>query len=329
MHPESGYVPPDNESLPEEKVGTMAAIQDRPFAWDDIQPITEFLLESYTLTGRLFNWDPRRWQGTIYHSDDARLARHREELPQRVQVWLDADRIVGVVIPEYTGGIFLQVHPDYRQIEAAMLDWTEANQPRAKDEQGNACLYVWADEHDSLRNALLTERGYTRTEAHEIIRRRPMSQPVLDLPTPEGYLVRPMRIDPDDQQNIANLLNAAFNRTIHSAEEYRNFQHSPYYRAELDMVVEAPDGTLAANAGFNAYEQASFAQLEPVCTHPDHQGRGLAGIAIAEGLRRVQAIGIDAAFVGAWYSNPVSNHLYQKMGFTDGVSLYAWKRLDD
>lgn len=304
----------------------MSTIQDRPFSWDDIQPITQFSLESYTLTGRLFNWEPRRWQGFIYHGNDADMARQRNDLPQRVHLWLDADRIVGVVIPEDTGQIYLQVHPEYRQIEAAMLDWTEANQPRAKDDQGNASLFVWAEEDDSLRNDLLTQRGYIRTEGHEIVRCRDMSQPVPDLPTPKGYHVRPMRIDSDDQQKLATLLNAAFKRTFHSAEEYRNFQHSPLYRAELDMVVEAPDGTLAANAGFMVHEEESFGQLEPVCTHPEHQGKGLAGIAIAEGLRRVQALGIQAVFVGAWYSNPVSNHLYQKMGFTDAVSVYAWQR---
>ncbi|MCA9913984.1 MAG: hypothetical protein KC496_11570, partial [Anaerolineae bacterium] len=192
----------------------MAAIQDRPFAWDDIQPITQFLLESYTLTGRLFNWEPRRWQGTIFHRDDADMARLREELPQQVRLWLDGKQIVGVVIPEYTGGIYLQVHPEYRQIEAAMLDWTEANQPRGKDDQGNPCLFVWAEEHDSLRNDLLSQRGYTRTEGHENIRRRPMTQPVLDLSVPQGYQVRSMRIDSQDQQKLATLLNAAFNRSI-------------------------------------------------------------------------------------------------------------------
>lgn len=302
-------------------------ITDRPFARDeDIAAITQFLLHSYTLTGRLFNWDPRRWLGRVYHNTDIEYAEYRAKLPEIVHIWEDAGgQIVGVVIPEYDGGVFLQVHPDVRHIEPAMIDWAEAHLPRT-NEAGEQELDIWAQEGDTFRSELLTRRGYTRTEAHEIIRRRPMSEPVPSFPYDESYTIRNMRKHPDDQRQLVALLNAAFNRTFHQPEEYRNFQESPYYRAEFDMVAEAPDGTLAANAGFTVHEKESFALIEPVCTHPDHQGKGLARAVMAEGLRRVQALGIDACFVGAWYSNPVSNHVYQSMGFRDGVSLYLWRR---
>ncbi len=306
----------------------MTAVQHRAFIWDDdIAPITHFLLESYTHYRRMFNWDPRRWLGTVYHNNDADMTRHRDTLPQHLRIWQDArGAIVGVVIPEYTGQVFLHIHPAYRQIEAEMLAWAEDSLPWGRDADGHACLYVWAEADDTQRSALLTQRGYTRQDVYETMYRRPMDQPVPSILLPPGYQVRGMRVHPDDQRGLAALLNAAFKRDFHSAEEYHNFQtKNPHYAADLDIVVEAPDGTLAANAGFTAHNAQSFAVVEPVCTHPDHQGHGLARAAIAEGLRRVQAQGIEAAFVGAFYNNAVANHVYQAMGFTDGVRLYQWR----
>ncbi len=305
----------------------MSAIRNRPFAWGtDTERITQFLLMTYTHCGRLFNWDPRRWLGTVYHNNDASMEERRRELPKSVHIWEDPiGQIVGVVIPESVGSVFLQIHPDHRQLEEEMIDWAEAHLPRGSDD-GRAHLDLWAEELDVYRAGLLEARGYTRTEMYETMYRRPMSEPVPDHPAPEGYQVRTMQRTADDQQKLAALLNAAFGRTFHSAEEYRNFQRMPYYRDDLDIVVEAPDGVLAANAGFTAHERESFALVEPVCTHPHHQGKGLARAAIAEGLRRVQAQGLEACFIGAWHSNATANHVYQSMGFRDGVRLYLWRR---
>ncbi|NDJ35189.1 MAG: GNAT family N-acetyltransferase [Chloroflexi bacterium] len=306
----------------------MATLYDRPFAGEaDIEAITQFLLETYVLHGWLLNWDPRRWHGQVYHNNNADFAAYRARLPEEVHIWQTAEGAIrGVVIPERPGSVFVQIHPAARHIEAAMLAWSEAHLAQV-DADGTRWIGVWADEPDTHRNDLLGARGYIRSEAHDTMRRRPMSDPVPDLPVPQGYRVRSMGRAAADRESYAAMLNAAFGRSFHSAEEYGNFQTSPLYREALDIVVEAPDGSLAATAGFTAHERESFALLEPVCTHPEHQGRGLAGAAIAEGLRRVQALGIGSAFVGAWHANPVSNHLYQKMGFRDGVRQYLWRRI--
>jgi ribosomal protein S18 acetylase RimI-like enzyme len=153
-----------------------------------------------------------------------------------------------------------------------------------------------------------------------------MTAPIPDVAMPTGYTVRSARRHPDDWRGQAALLNAAFKRTVHNAEEYRNFQCAPIYRPDLDLVIEAPDGTLAATAGFTAHERESFAVVEPVCTHPDHQGLGLARAAIGEGLRRIQALGIQVAYVGAWHSNAAANHTYEKMGFIRFARNRLWRR---
>jgi GNAT superfamily N-acetyltransferase len=303
-------------------------IQDRAFAGTtDIERITQFLLETYRLYDGLHNWDPRRWLGAVYHRNDADMAKVMREMPDNVHIWQDgAGHIVGVVIPEYEGDATLQVHPDYTALEDVILAWAEDHLAVAKDD-GKHHIYTWATSDDEARHAVLEARGYARTGAFETMRRRDMSQPVPDVALPEGYVARAMRVDEHDQQKMAELLNKAFGRTIHSAEEYRNFQQMPYYRAQFDRVIEAPDGTLVATAGFTVHEAESFALVEPVATHPDHQGIGLGTAVINDGLREVHEVGLARAYIGAWHANPTANYLYQKLGFTDGIVSKQWGKV--
>jgi len=205
-----------------------------------------------------------------------------------------------------------------------MLAWAEHHLPRRDDGSG-PCLDVFAIEHDAHRQALLHQRGYIHTEMYDTLRRRPLVQAIPDYPVPMGYTVRGMDETNSDRESMAALLNAAFNRTVHSAEEYRNFQTAPHYRADFDIVVEAPDGSLVSTVGFTVHEPESFVLLEPAATRPDHQSKGLVRAAMAEGLRRAVALGIQWAFIGAWHSNPVANHVYPSMGFTDGVRHQLWR----
>ncbi len=130
----------------------------------------------------------------------------------------------------------------------------------------------------------------------------------------------------DDCQRIADLLNAAFGRTFHNAAEYRNFtQHAPCFRRDLDLVAEAPDGTLAAYVGIPYDPVHRCGIFEPVCTHPDHRHLGLAQALMQEGLLRLRAIGAVAATVDTGNMTP-ANRLYDSLGFTEAYRGFAWRK---
>jgi GNAT superfamily N-acetyltransferase len=131
----------------------------------------------------------------------------------------------------------------------------------------------------------------------------------------------------DDCQRIADLLNAAFGRTFHNAAEYRNFtRHAPCFRRELDLVVEAPDGTLAAYVGIPYDPVNRCGIFEPVCTHPDHRRRGLAAALMQEGLRRLRAIGAVEATVDTGDRIP-ANRFYDSLGFTEAYRGFTWRKV--
>ena len=144
----------------------------------------------------------------------------------------------------------------------------------------------------------------------------------------DGYRLRTTRPDDyDDCQRIADLLNAAFQRTLHSAPEYRNFcTLSPSFRHDLNLVAEAPDGSFAAHVGVNYEVKNRYGIFEPVCTHPDHQRKGLARALMFEGLQRLKVLGASDVYVDTGDMIP-ANALYESIGFTEAYKGYIWRKV--
>jgi GNAT superfamily N-acetyltransferase len=92
-------------------------------------------------------------------------------------------------------------------------------------------------------------------------------------------------------------------------------QRAPLYRRDLDLVVVAPGGELAAFCTLWYDDATRTAAFEPVGTHPDHQRRGLGRALMAEGLRRVAVLGATLTTVGAY--SEAAHALYSSTGFTD------------
>ena len=66
--------------------------------------------------------------------------------------------------------------------------------------------------------------------------------------------------------------------------------------------------------------------MEPLCTDPGHQRRGLAAALLAEGIRRVVALGAVELVLGtgddAWV-----NAFYARTGFTEARRVLVHRRL--
>jgi ribosomal protein S18 acetylase RimI-like enzyme len=207
-----------------------------------------------------------------------------------------------------------------------MLAWAEATLSVPDPEHGGRRIQHFAFEYDAPRQQALARRGYARTPWFGMFRRlRFGAWPIVRAEMPPGYALRTVRPnDFGDYANVAALFNAAFNRTVHSAQEYANFtMHSPSYRPDLDLVAEAPDGTLAALVGVTYEPLCRYGVFEPVCTHPAHQRRGLARALMLEGMRRLRDLGALNAHVDTGDMEQ-ANAFYDSMGFTEAYRGFYW-----
>jgi predicted N-acetyltransferase YhbS len=291
----------------------------------DFWRVRRLLIDTTRITPIGFNWEVRRWDGKRFHNPDGELA---EDFVTKIRLWEDEDRLVAVVHPEGSGDAQLQVHPDYRHLEEEMIAWAEVN--LAADGEGGArTLNLFVNDYDAGRRRLLAERGYAEcawggVTRHLRLGRQPLATPQIA----PGYTLRTTRSRQSlaDSQAVADLLNAAFGRTSHTAQEIQVFTRlAPSFRPDLDLVAEAADGTLAAYVGIAYDPDNRLAIFEPVCTHPEHLRRGLARTLMQEGLLRLRALGAQDVIVGTGDMIP-ANRLYDSIGFTEAYRGHGWEK---
>lgn len=300
-------------------------IHSRAYAGDDdFWRVRQLLVETYPITPTGFNWEIRRWDGWNCHRSPA----ERLEFPKLVHLWETGDgTLVGAVHPEGRGDVWVELHPDYRHLEAEMLAWGEEHLS-IPAEDGERQVETFVYDYDIARIRLLQMRGYEQAPYGSVFRRLRFGNRVLpSVDFPPGYRMRPTRADDMGEcERMAALLNAAFRRNVHTGEEYHTFiTQSPSFRHELNLVVEAPDRSFAAHAGFTFNENNLYGIVEPVCTHPEHQRKGLARALITAGLHQLRALGATDAYLGTG-DGMAANWLYEACGFNEVYHGYVWRK---
>jgi ribosomal protein S18 acetylase RimI-like enzyme len=107
--------------------------------------------------------------------------------------------------------------------------------------------------------------------------------------------------------------------STYSAEAYAGVRVTAGYRPDLHLLVEAPDGTMAASTIMWLDEVNRSAEFEPVGTHPDHRRQGLARAMLLHGMHRARSAGATAATVAClgMPERPSARELYHSLGFRE------------
>ena len=181
-----------------------------------------------------------------------------------------------------------------------MLDW--ADPPT-----------FFAQESDAEKIARLEAHGYERVDG-EVSNQMVIS---LDAEPAEprvaaGYRLR--TVGPGDLERRVEVHRAAFAPSRVVPTSYARLQQEWPYRADLDHVIEAPDGTFAAFCLAWLDDENGAGLLEPVGTHPAHRRRGLATAACLGAIRALRAAGARVAVIGSLDGSP-AEAVYEGVGF--------------
>lgn len=177
-------------------------------------------------------------------------------------------------------------------------------------------LEAWAPEDDPATAATLGRLGFRRKELRlsQFQRRVDSGSPIADAAAPAGYTLRHVS-GHDEIGARVEIHRAAFAPSEMTIEKYTRLTTLPHYRFEDDLVVEAPDGSMAAFAMAWWDPAARVGEFEPVGTHPDHQRRGLGRALLSHGLRRYRDLGAHVVQIYSMSDNAASEGLYQAVGF--------------
>jgi len=112
-----------------------------------------------------------------------------------------------------------------------------------------------------------------------------------------------------------------------SDEDYMRLMRLPGYHRDLDVVAVTQDGIVAS------YENGWIDQVNrtgdfgPVGALPAHRRQGLTRAVLLEGLRRMQALGMDRVCVSTGESNTPALRLYQSLGFEIVNRYFAYAKM--
>ncbi len=241
-----------------------------------------------------------------------------------IRLWYDADKLIGYAV---LGGddvsVDWQVLPEYewRGIEIETMAWAETRlaELAVHDPQewgGDVAARSPAD--NLKRIAFLEEREFVRGRYSEVNLIRPLDASITDPILPAIGRVRGMA----GAEDVSNRAGAhrdvwrPYTVSNVSDDDYARFMRLPGYDPNLDIVAVAPDGVIGAYAMGWIDPVNLIGDFGPVGARPGYRRQGLARAALLEGLRRMQARGVNRAGISTGSGNVAALSLYQSIGFS-------------
>ena len=146
---------------------------------------------------------------------------------------------------------------------------------------------------------------------------------VPDRPVPGGFVIRPM-YDPADAPGITACLAAAFGGSGGRSLALQAADGNPWYRPDLNFVVEAHDGRIAAYCRGTFDPRNRLGGIHPVCTHPDFSRLGLGAAIVTACFEAQRRLGGDRSYIGSQPDPAPGARLYRSLGPTGRRVFATW-----
>lgn len=304
----------------------------------DFMRIRDFLVDTFSLYQRPFNWMIQRWNycryfvvpfhtfyNVRYFGVPTQPGRsHRDELPfweKTIGIWEDEHgNIVGVVNTENEepGEAWIQIHPDYTFLYDEMVTYIEEHLADRGAGIGYVKLYVPVG---GELEQVAVARGYRKLERFSTTY---LEYTIGALPAPQladGFVIKSV-LDEDDVEKQRIVRAMAFGANYcpsdwSPASLFIEMRRAPDYRKDMDLFMVAPNGDYASFCTIWIDEKNRYANFEPVGTHVEYQGQGLGRALLMEGFRRMARYGATRSFM------PSRHPFYRKIGFRETPYAYC------
>ena len=286
----------------------------------------------------------REFRGDNFHVTDLpyRLSSWALDDPGNVRLWCDEiGRLLAWIVmevPHYS--LDFACRPE---MEAAllpeMLAWAD-ERSRSHLEmiplgtpEGKPCWFVnvFADQPARLRTleaaGFASQADVGENSWTKVFMQRPADLPVKEYRIPEGFVVRPLAGEGEVEAYV-QLHRETFRSKIMTVDwRKRTLQH-PDYIPDLDLVVAAPDGRLAAFCvcWLESHGSEKIGQIEPLGCHADFRHYALGRVALAEGLRRLRAHDAKKIFVETDNWRNTAFRLYESVGFQVARDVLVYRK---
>ena len=157
---------------------------------------------------------------------------------------------------------------------------------------------------------------------------RPAQAPLKQYRLPAGFTIRSLDGEREVEAYVA-LHQAVFETKNMTVDWRRRTLQHPDYRPDLDVVIAAPDGRLAAFCiGWAVVipGEGLTGHIEPLGCHQDFRRYALGRLALVEVLRRMQAIGVQSIYVETDNYRDTALALYESVGFRIARNVLVYRK---
>ncbi len=250
------------------------------------------------------------WPRRLWFSGDELVAWSWAFLPRQVR------RSDGSVTDVRGASLSYQVHPDRIELVDEVIEWYDGvaaglERTVLPTSAEQFALQRWAAHgYEPDTEALGDDGDWTQLNERDLT---DVETPVL----PDGFRFR--TADEVEPEAAVRAHVDAWAPSTYSAQSYEDVRQTAAYRSDLHVLVEAPDGTMAASTIMWLDTVNKSVEFEPVGTHPNYRRRGLARAITLHGMQLARAAGATHATVvclGA-AAHPEARGLYYSVGFRE------------
>ena len=239
----------------------------------------------------------------------------------RASIWEDEGGSIvayAILAPRYCNCYFLIApHVRSQEIETSILNWAEQEMRKT---EGCTTIDTPCRDTDSERIALLEQHGFVRQETQTLYMARSLAESIPLAQFPEGFTLR-QATGEQELDAIVALHQAAFGTQNMTIGTRRAIMRNPDYIPELDLLLEAPGGDLAAFCYCTIPREANKlsghkeGEIAIIGTSPAYQKRGLGRAMLLAGLHRLKDFGVETATLGTSSENDGAHSIYFAAGF--------------
>ncbi len=254
-----------------------------------------------------------------------RLCSWALDAPDNVGLWFDAHQclIAWAVLQTPFWTIDIVCHPSVEsELHPEILRWADQRARATLDTPfGHPAWYCMVFSDQSQRIQDLAAAGFScqadigEDSWSKALLQRSGETPVkIYRPRSSGFIVRPLAGENDIADYV--MLHRTVFETKNMTVEWRlrTLMH-PAHRPDLDIVVEAPDGRLAAFCIGWFDDALQAGHVEPLGCHPDFCRYALGRVVLSEELHRLQARGARQIYVETDAYRNTAMRLYESFDF--------------
>lgn len=195
-----------------------------------------------------------------------------------------------------------------------IVEWGEACIRKTLTANQSVTLDASCREDYGERVSFLIKHGFSQTEDTTVYMVRPFSDLIPEPVLPHGFMIRPL-VGKEEAEVVAAAHRAAFGTEYMTTESRLVIMSTSDYDSSLDLVVIAPDGTIAGNCICSVNEKQKRGFTDPISVHPAYRSMGLARSLLLTGMRMLKERGMESAHLGTSGYNTAMQKTAESVGF--------------